>query len=81
MNDDFDVISHNLSARLNYNIDISEALAKCISAQTYASGLKTCIVLIMCVIQTFFITCIFSSKDSARFVALSGSSIKSKNTN
>ena len=50
MQDDFDVISHNLSARLNYDTDISEALAKAIVTQTYTSGLKTFIVLFMCAV-------------------------------
>ena len=62
MQDDLDVISHNLSARTNYDADILEALHLAQNKQFYSSGLKMTAVLLMCAMQTYFITCFFSSK-------------------
>ena len=56
MQDDLDVISHNLGARINYDTDIVEALDKAQSKQVYSSGGKLLAVLFMCAVQTFFIT-------------------------
>ena len=62
--DELDVISHNLSTRINYDVDIDEALVQARNTQTYASGLKTFIVMFMCTVQTFFITQFFKSKQT-----------------
>ena len=73
MQDDFDVISHNLSARMNSDADMAEALLQAKKTQTYSSALKAFVVVFMCAMQTYFITCIFRTKDPAPFSALSGS--------
>ena len=62
MQDDFDVISHNLSARMNYDADMHQALKSAKTTQKFSSGFKAAIVLIMCALQTYFITCIFGTK-------------------
>ena len=48
MQDDLDVISHNMSARTNYGADIVEALDQAQSKQVKWSGGKMLIVLVMC---------------------------------
>ena len=64
MQDDFDVISHNLSSRMNFDTDINEALTSAKGTQTFTSAAKAFIVLFMCAVQTYFITCIFRTKQS-----------------
>uniref|UniRef100_A0A7S3I660 Uncharacterized protein n=1 Tax=Favella ehrenbergii TaxID=182087 RepID=A0A7S3I660_9SPIT len=63
MQDDLDVISHNLGARINYDADIVEALDKAQSKQVHSSGAKMLAVLFMCAMQTYFITCFFRAKN------------------
>ena len=57
----FDIISLNLQTRINYDTDITAALASATSTQMNASGIKTAIVIFMCAIQVFFITQFFKA--------------------
>ena len=64
MQDEFDVISHNLQVRMNYDTDMSQSLYNAKTTQKLSSGFKAFIVLFMCGLQTYFITCIFGTKQA-----------------
>lgn len=70
MQDDLDVISHNMSARINYDADMQEALEQAQFKQTRSSGLKMAAVLLMCAMQTYFITCFFSAKSGDKIIEI-----------
>ena len=62
LQDEFDLISHNLSARINSDVDMHQALKSAKTTQKLASGVKAAIVILMCIAQTYSITCIFGQK-------------------
>ena len=62
LQDEFDVISHNLSTRMNYDADMHQALLSAKTSQKVASGFKAFVVIFMCAMQTYFITCILAQK-------------------
>ena len=74
LQDDFDVISHNLSARMNSDADMQQALKSAKTTQKIASGIKAAIVILMCALQTYFITSSLGQKqaDAAPYQGLSG---------
>ena len=62
LQDEFDVISHNLPSRMNYDADMHQALRSAKTTQKQSSGFKAFVVVVMCAMQTYFITSIFGSK-------------------